>query len=103
MMNFCSGAKLTQFRGIFSSWKGGQFLARLHARTPVLVRLSQLCYSIYVGKAEQADFFEGSLFQAVAQVNPTAQNTFLLLTALCSFLASGFIFFLPSCLGPLVD
>jgi len=39
-------------------------------------------YSISVGKVEQADFLESSLFQAVAQVNPTAQNTFLLGTAL---------------------
>jgi len=39
-------------------------------------------------------------FQAVAQVNPTAQNTFLLLTALCSFFASGFIHFSSSLLQP---
>jgi uncharacterized membrane protein YhaH (DUF805 family) len=44
-----------------------------------------------MGKAERKDFWEGSLFQAVAQVNLTALNTLLLLTALCSFLASGFI------------
>jgi hypothetical protein len=36
---------------------------------------------------------ESSLFQAVAQVNPTVQNTLLLLTALCSFLAISFINF----------
>lgn len=48
-----------------------------------------------LGKAEQEDILERLLFQAVAQVNPTALNTFLLLTALCSFLASGFIPFSP--------
>jgi hypothetical protein len=31
-----------------------------------------------MGKAEQVDFLEGWLFQAVAQVNLTAQNTLLL-------------------------
>jgi len=33
-----------------------------------------------MGKVEQAGFLESSLFQAVAQVNLTALNTFLLLT-----------------------
>jgi hypothetical protein len=55
-----------------SSQKEGQFLARQYASTPHIALLTLLCYSIHAGKAEQADFLESSLFQAVAQVNPTA-------------------------------
>jgi hypothetical protein len=44
-------------------------------------------------KVEQADFWGRSLFQAVTQVNLTALNTLLLLTALCSFLVFSFILF----------
>jgi hypothetical protein len=53
-----------------------------------------------LGKAEQADFWESWLFQAVAQVNLTALNTLLLLTALCSFLIFGFISFFSLLLQP---
>src|SRR5437868_6346844 len=68
-----------------------------------LARLYALCYSIPIGKSRAGRFWEGLLFQAVAQVNPIAQNTFLLLIALCSFLASGFISFFLYCFNPLVD
>jgi len=53
-----------------------------------------------MGKAEQAEFLDRLLFQAVAQVNPTALNTFLLGPPLCSFLASGFIHFSSPLLKP---
>jgi hypothetical protein len=43
------------------------------------------------------------LFQAVAQVNPTAQNTLLLLTAFRSFLAFSCIRSCSLCVKPLVD
>ncbi len=78
----------------------------LHASTPerrMLNALSLLCYSTSIGKAEQADLFESSLFQAVTQVNLTALNTLLLLTALCSSLAFSFIFFLLFCFKQLLD
>jgi hypothetical protein len=76
-----------------ASWEEGRFLARQYARTPQVVRLLIVRYSIYNGKVEQYVSSGSSLFQVVAQVNPTAQNTFLLLISLCSFLASGFIRF----------
>jgi hypothetical protein len=53
-----------------------------------------------LGKAEHTDFWERSLFRAVAQVNLTALNTLLLLIAFCSFFTSGFIFFLLLCFKP---
>ena len=68
-----------------------------------LLPLGHLMRSIHVGKAEQADVFEGSLFQAVAQVNPTAQNTFLLGPPFSSFLAYSFILAHFLCLNPLAD
>jgi hypothetical protein len=49
-----------------------QFLARQHASTPLLHALFARVIVFLLGKAEQADFLRGSLFQAVAQVNPTA-------------------------------
>jgi len=90
--------KFTLLGKPFPSRKEGQFLARLHARTPIL-HASHCCGRVSLWeKLGRIFFLEGSLFQAVAQVNPTAQNTFLLLTALCIFLASSFINFSSSLL-----
>ena len=56
-----------------------------------------------MGKAEQADFLGSLLFQAVAQVNPTAQNTLLLSPHFSSFLTFSCIFPNLLCVRSLVD
>jgi hypothetical protein len=49
-------------------------------------------YSILVGKSRAGSIFEKAhFFQAVAQVNPTVQNTLLLGPHFSSFFVSGFI------------
>jgi hypothetical protein len=53
-----------------------------------------------LGKAEQADFLNSSLFQAVAQVNLTALNTFLLGPHFSSFFAHSFIHVASPLLAP---
>jgi hypothetical protein len=79
-----------------------ELLACQHACMLVIACLSLLCYSVHTGKQSRY-IFKSSLFQAVAQVNPTAQNTFLLSPLFSSFLVSRFICSDPLCIKPLVD
>ena len=79
-----------------SSRIGGQFLARRNAGTP---NLHAFCSYAMIWEEGRQEI----IFQAVAQVNPTAQNTLLLGLHFSSFLVSGCIFFDHFCMKSLVD
>jgi hypothetical protein len=82
-----------------SSCRVGKRDSFLHASTPE----RQSCTSFILVVECVREERQAIVFQAVAQVNPTAQNTFLLGTHFSSFLASSCIRSCSLCVKPLVD
>ena len=75
--------------------KKWELLARQHACTPVLARLFILCYSVSMGKAEQVDFLEGSLFSSGGASKPHRSKYILVgpvILPLCAVCVLSFLF-----------